>query len=59
MKYIYVLIASDCKIHYGAYADEFEARTKAREFEEKDNLKSGTIVIYEIPEPWMFGFKIS
>ena len=59
MKYLYLLIANDCKIHYGAYADEFEAREKAREFEEKDNLKKGAIEIYEIPETWMFGFTIS
>ena len=58
MKYIYVLIGTTCKIHYGAYADEQTARSKAREFEKLDNLKIGEISVFEIPETWMFGFKV-
>lgn len=53
MKYLYVLICNDRKIHYGGFYDETKAREKAREYENKDGLKRGSIDIYEIPENWI------
>ena len=58
MKYIYVLISSSARIHYGAYADDLVARKKAREYEKLDGLPQGDIDIFEIPETWMVGFRV-
>ena len=47
-KYLYVLIDSKRKTHYGAYTNDVEARKAAIDIENKEGIPKGSIDIYEI-----------